>query len=220
MVARGTTKASLAPPVRRPRRSTEEVRARLLEAARELFLAQGYDATYTKEIAARAGVAEKVLYGNFASKAGIFDAAFTEPFARLADDYVAEWESDDATPLEERVDRFVKQLFTLAHGNRTVLRTVFARHVIGGTEEAPEIIHHVARAIHSLRRVDRAQLVGVDQDATILSVAGMVFGVVLLDDLLVPPGTRRPSRERLRQEMSALVLHGVLHRVAAAGTDA
>jgi AcrR family transcriptional regulator len=196
---------------RRPRRSTEEVRARLLEAARDLFLVHGYEATYTKDIAAKAGVAEKVLYGNFASKAGIFDAAFTEPFAQLTDRYIAEWRDDDpATTTEQRIGGFVTGLFELAHRNRAILRSVLARRTTNGRDAGPDIIHHVARAIHSLRRIDQAQLPGVDQDAALIAVAGMVFGVVLLDDMLTPPGRRRPSRQRLQAEMTNLILHGVL----------
>jgi AcrR family transcriptional regulator len=198
---------------RRPRRSTEEVRARLLEAAHELFLAHGYEAIYTKDIAAKAGVAEKVLYANFAGKAGIFDAAFTEPFAQLTDRYIAEWQDNDAaTTTEERIGGFVAGLFELAHRNRTVLRSVLARQITNGRDAGPDIIHHVARAIHSLRRIDQPQLPGVDQDAALIAVAGMVFGVVLLDDMLTPPGRRRPSRQRLEAEMTNLILHGVLHR--------
>lgn len=198
---------------RRPRRSSEEVRSRLLDAARSLFLAQGYDGTSTKQIAAEASVAEKVLFANFGSKAGVFDAAFTEPFAKLVDAYVAEWRLDDETPVEERIARFVASLFRLACRNRAVLRAVLARQIAEGSDSSAEIISHVARAIDSLRRVDQARLEGVDQDAAIVAVAGMVFGVALLDELATPPGRRRPSRERLQSEMTNLILHGVLHRV-------
>lgn len=197
---------------KRPRRSTKEVRTRLVEAARELFLAQGYEATYTKDIAAKAVVAEKVLYANFTSKAGIFDAAFTEPFAQLADRYIAQWQDNDASTTEERIDGFVTGLFELAHRNRAVLRSVLGRQTSDGGDTGPKIIHHVARAIHSLNRIDQAQLAGVDQDAARIAVAGMVFGVVLLDDMLTPPGKRRPSRQRLQTEMTSLILHGVLDR--------
>lgn len=201
------------PAARRPRRTTEEVRSRLLEAARELFLAHGYDATYTKDIAAKAGVAEKVLYSNFISKAGIFDAAFTEPFAQLTDRYIAEWQEDDAdTTTEQRIEGFVTSLFELAHRNRAVLRSVLGRQIPDG-RDGPGIIHHVARAIDSLKRIDQAPVPGVDQEAARIAVAGMVFGVVLLDDMLIPPGRRRPSRQRLQAEMTSLILHGVLHRV-------
>jgi AcrR family transcriptional regulator len=196
------------------------VRARLLEAARELFLAHGYEATYTKDIAAKAGVAEKVLYSNFTAKAGIFDAAFTEPFAQLTDRYIAEWQDNDAaTTTEERIGGFVTGLFELAHRHRAILRSVLARQTADGRDTGSDIIHHVARAIHSLKRIDQPQLPGVDQDAALIAVGGMVFGVVLLDDMLTPPGRRRPSRQRLQTEMTNLILDGVLHRGPSVASD-
>ncbi len=46
----------------------QKTRARLIEAAFELFLAQGYDATTVDEIAARAGVSRRTLFRYFPSK--------------------------------------------------------------------------------------------------------------------------------------------------------
>jgi AcrR family transcriptional regulator len=196
--------------VRRPRRSTEEVRARLLAAARELFLANGYEATYAKHIAERAVVAEKVLFANFGSKAGLFDAAFVEPFADLVDRYVAAWgEEDGSSAIEERISTFVTALYELAHENRTVLRHAQRRE---GSDAHREIVRHLARTIQSVMRVEQHELPGVDQNASLIAVAGMVFGVVLLDDMLTPPGTRRLSRRRMETEITQLILHGVLHR--------
>lgn len=208
-----TTTGPSTPSAKRQRRSTQEVRARLLEAARELFLTLGYEATYTKDIAAKAVVAEKVLYSNFTSKAGIFDAAFTEPFAQLTDRYIAEWQDNGAaTTTEERIAGFITSLFDLAHRNRAVLRSVLGRQTTDGPDSGPGIIHHLARAIDSLKRIDQAPFPGVDQDAARIAVAGMVFGVVLLDDMLIPPRRRRPSRQRLQEEMTNLILDRVLHR--------
>jgi AcrR family transcriptional regulator len=201
-----------ATPARRPRRSTEEVRERLLDASRELFLANGYEATSTKQIAAKAGVAEKVLYGNFGSKAGIFDATFVEPFADLADRYVAAWGEEATSTLEERISSFVSGLYDLVYSNRAVLRAALTRRSAGGTNAHSEIITHLARTIQSIMRIEQQTLPDVDQSAALIAVAGMVFGVVLLDDMLTPPGQRRPGRKRLETEMTNLVLHGVLHR--------
>ena len=61
------------------RRAPEEKRALLLEAARELFKAQGFDKTTTLEIARKAGVSEGTLFNHFGSKRGLF--------AKLAEDY-------------------------------------------------------------------------------------------------------------------------------------
>jgi len=53
---------------RQKRRSTDEVRELLLGAARELFTANGYDATSTRDICTRAGVARNLLFSNFENK--------------------------------------------------------------------------------------------------------------------------------------------------------
>jgi len=66
-------------PVRRRGRpsgaSSEQTRARLLRAAREVFAENGYAAASTTEIVARAGVSPPVLYHHFTNKAGVFSAA-------------------------------------------------------------------------------------------------------------------------------------------------
>lgn len=54
------------------RRNPEEKRARLLAAARELFISQGFDGTTTKQIAIRSGVSEGILFHQFGSKVGLF----------------------------------------------------------------------------------------------------------------------------------------------------
>ncbi len=66
-------------PVRRRGRpsgaSSEDTRARLLRAAREVFAEKGYAAASTAEIVSRAGVSAPVLYHHFVNKAGVFSAA-------------------------------------------------------------------------------------------------------------------------------------------------
>jgi AcrR family transcriptional regulator len=199
-------------PTKRQRRTTEEVRQRLLDAARELFLAHGYEQTYTKDIAQKAGVAEKVLFSNYETKAGLFDAAFVTPFAELADRYIAAWQQGpaDTRTAEQRIASFVTGLYELAHKHRTVLRAVLARQTADGQDAHSEIITHIARTIDSVNAIQEHGITGVDQDATTIAVAGMAFGVALLDDMLT--ASRRPSRKRLEDEMTNLILHGVLHR--------
>jgi AcrR family transcriptional regulator len=48
-------------------------RERLLAAALAVFAEKGYRAATTREIAARAGVAELTLFRHFSSKQGLFD---------------------------------------------------------------------------------------------------------------------------------------------------
>src|SRR5947199_10711285 len=97
-------------PPKRKRRSSADVRDLLVEAARELFIAEGYEATTTRQIAERAGVAEPLLFSNFGSKAGLFEAAVLNPIADFVADYAASWRDHDSDPPEERVDAFVRGL--------------------------------------------------------------------------------------------------------------
>jgi AcrR family transcriptional regulator len=55
-------------------RPDEPGHEKLLDAARELFGEQGYDATSIAEIGIRAGIAKSVLYHHFGSKAALYRA--------------------------------------------------------------------------------------------------------------------------------------------------
>jgi len=54
----------------------EATRAALIAAARDCFIDQGYDATSTEAVLARAGVSKGALYHHFESKAALLEAVF------------------------------------------------------------------------------------------------------------------------------------------------
>jgi AcrR family transcriptional regulator len=77
------------------RRDAGATRARLLEAARELFLAQGYSAIGLREVAAKAGVDVTLVRRYFGSKQRLFVAATdvsenTDEIRDAADDAVGQ----------------------------------------------------------------------------------------------------------------------------------
>lgn len=85
------TKKPSAPRVGRPPRSAQqsaEVRARVIEVARSLFAAEGFEAVSMRRIAADAGCAPMTLYGYFHSKNEIlryiWEGFFAELFERVA----------------------------------------------------------------------------------------------------------------------------------------
>lgn len=55
-----------------PRRTGEEPRSRILQAAEECFARYGYDATGVAEICRRAGVSKGAFYHHFPSKQALF----------------------------------------------------------------------------------------------------------------------------------------------------
>jgi AcrR family transcriptional regulator len=75
-----------------PRRNAAATRARLLDAARELFLRQGYQATGLREVAAKAGVDVTLVRRYFGSKQQLFieatDVSDNVEAIRRADDSV------------------------------------------------------------------------------------------------------------------------------------
>jgi AcrR family transcriptional regulator len=70
-----------------PRRSqaerTEATTAALVDAARELFARDGYDATSLDAVAARAGVTKGAVYHHFAGKRQLFEAVFSREVERM-----------------------------------------------------------------------------------------------------------------------------------------
>jgi AcrR family transcriptional regulator len=197
------------------RRPTEEIRGLILRAAREKFLADGYEATTTKEIADRAGVNERLLFTNFGSKPGLFDAALVGPISEVITQYLEVKHADDV-PVEERLHVFIEGLYNIACDNRTVLRSVLGS-TTGAGQDGPgsELFDHIGRTLHrSLERNGVSDYPEVDSTAAMIDLAGMVFGVALLDDMLIPRGTRRPSRARLLAEMNKMAAYRLLYSAA------
>ena len=92
-------------------RQPELRRVQLLEAARALFAAKGFEATTTAEIARRAGMSEGVLFHQFGTKRRLYD--------QLAEDYGRDLASflaldADTEPTE---DEIVRGAFKFAENN-------------------------------------------------------------------------------------------------------
>jgi AcrR family transcriptional regulator len=62
---------------------TEATTAALVDAARELFARDGYDATSLDAVAARAGVTKGAVYHHFDGKRQLFEAVFSREVERL-----------------------------------------------------------------------------------------------------------------------------------------
>jgi AcrR family transcriptional regulator len=198
-------------PARR-RRSSADVRALLIDSARELFLSKGYEATTSREICERAGVAEPLLFSNFGSKTGLFEAAVLAPIAEFVSEYASSWRDVGEEKPSERVDAFVPELFEIAQRNRTVLLEALVQRLHRESDE-PGVIDQVAGTLKGLEGVsDLDRYENVDGPAALTAALGMVLGVALLDDLLFPGGSRRPSRERLVAEMEKFLLYGTTRR--------
>src|SRR5215470_14835022 len=73
----------LTPSPSRQQQRTERTRARLLEAAREVFLEHGYDAASIGEITKRADLGAGTYYLHFRDKRGVYEAIVRRELSAL-----------------------------------------------------------------------------------------------------------------------------------------
>lgn len=110
--------------------NVSDCRARLLQAACEVFTAEGYGAS-VERIAAHAGVARQTLYNHFPSKAELF----AEVIKTATSEFLVALE-DDGAPLRERLIRFgrrYREKLLSAEGLR------FYRMMVAETPRFPEL---------------------------------------------------------------------------------
>ena len=207
---------SLMPKQATSRRTSDEVRALVLDAARDLFGRQGYEATTMRAVSSQAGVSFPLLFKNFESKEGLFNAAVADPFSELLEQYEKDWEALAAAGGSEHelVSRFVRRFYDLACENRVLLLSCAARRATGGTGPELDVVGQFATIVHRslqpiLKKYGKEQNWRNDPLVTVASCIGSILGVALLDDLLFPPDIRRPSVNRLVGETVNVILYGL-----------
>src|SRR2546423_5333017 len=111
-------------------------RRQIMEGAREVFLAQGFDAASMGEIARKAGVSKGTLYVYFDSKERLFEAIAHEECGAQAETVFSLDPADhDVEAVFTRLGcSFVK--FLCRPGAMSPLRTVIANGSCGGGDEA------------------------------------------------------------------------------------
>lgn len=210
----GSTRRAVAP-------EGDGVRARLLKASHELFTERGYRATTTKEIAARAGVAEPTLFRHFGSKVDVFEASILTPLKTYIDQWSQSWVdfSEEAT-LEEMADNLVEGLYTVIRQDRRIFGELMAARsdpLSDLYQPAVDIslqLRKGLRVVHdaSIDIAERYALPADDKPATIGAVASMIIGSALLEDWAYPANKRLPGRNRMIRELVTLIIDGTTHR--------
>jgi AcrR family transcriptional regulator len=199
----------------------DRARARTLAAAHKLFAENGYKATTTKEICLSAGIAEPTLYRHFGSKAQLFELTVLEPFTAFIDGWITSWREFSAeSSVQDLAESLVRGLFTLVRQDRRLFQELMEARTDPKNDlhgSAVAISTRIRQGLQAVQEIgleiaDERHLTHLDPPATITSVAAMVIGAVMLEDWIVPAGVRRPSQDRMIQEMTMMVTHGITGR--------
>jgi len=93
----------------------QEVRNKILEESRELFLENGFDKTSTSAIAKKVGIAEGTIFNYFATKSEIFMEALAEEFQSNEESVVRINDASKSAPeiIYEYLEKMYKPLLKL-----------------------------------------------------------------------------------------------------------
>jgi AcrR family transcriptional regulator len=211
----------------RSRRTGVEVRALILESAREVFSREGYAGATTREIAGRAGIAEPLIFRNFGDKAGLFRHAVFDPFEAFVHDYgrhaaerFATWHGEGERD-EPLARDYLAGLYDHLRANRALfqalLRTRFdEEHDLDVAAPLDGLFRELAEIADS--GLTAAGFEAPDVALIVRFTFGLVFSIAVLDDWLLPRGRRRPSRRRIVDELVGFVTQGVNRYPPASGS--
>ena len=169
-------------PPRRPQARSVATRARLLDAAIETFVAQGYAALTTTEVCRRAQLSQGALFKHFASKAGLVGAMAERLFAALIEDFRAAFAAaashgdDLGAALRQLVRTFGESRLLAALELYTAART----DPVLRAQLAPVLARHHANLLREARALfPRAAAANPDFDAIVDTVIAALQGGAL-----------------------------------------
>ncbi|MEV6349609.1 helix-turn-helix domain-containing protein [Actinoplanes sp. NPDC051851] len=154
-------------------------RDRILQAAAELFAANGFTATTTRDIAERAGIKQPSLYAHFKVKSDILRELLLEtlrPGVERGEALAAETGRPARDRLTELLDFDIRVLFT---GRRSVaVLGVLPEVRAGQFAEAHQLRERLRDAYAGLSREVLTELGHPPGDEYLKRIAGIVFAVV------------------------------------------
>jgi AcrR family transcriptional regulator len=195
-----TNKARAVSTERRPRRSSAEVRSRILSAAVALFAERGYGDATTREIAGRAEVAEAVIFRIYPTKQALFDAAVLQPFDEFVSEYTARWmaASIPGGDPEEVLQQFVAELHDLVRHNRQLVAALASSgSLTNRTQPALTKLEEMGAVIA------RTHGLLFDPKLSVRIAAVMVVAVTMLEDQLFEGAGDRLVAEMVRMLVGA-----------------
>jgi AcrR family transcriptional regulator len=166
----------------RKERQKEELKTKILQSAKELFIEKGYDGTSIRNIAERIEYSPTTIYLHFKDKDEIFHSLHQEGF-RLLNQYFKVLENV-ADPFE-RLKTVCRAYIKFALENKEFYDLMFISRVPMNCIDEKEGWDEGKRSFESLvttvqQCIDRGYFTGMDAENVSFTVWAMVHGVVSL----------------------------------------
>jgi TetR/AcrR family transcriptional regulator len=183
-----------------PPRHSASSRERLLDAAKRLFAAQGYEQSATSAIAREAGTSESQLMRYFGGKVGLLEALFEDAWTHLNARVIKAIASATSTR-QALLDGIAAIVSALARDSDLATLLLFEGRRVRGDEPRIRLSRgfvHFADTIRDLvQKGQAAQQLdpSLDSNAMTSALLGATEGLIR-DRLLARSGTTRGFRER------------------------
>ena len=203
------------------RRSTDEVRRLILEAATDLFSERGVAGTSIRDIARLAGVAEPLLYRHFGSKENLFREAVFTPVRQFFADYTAAWRASlqHAGPAPGS-GTYMSGLYDVLVANRGLLLTFLAsdvrkRTVTDVPSPAPPTDSPLVALLGEIEDLvtleqGRSLRASLDPALAVRFTFSLCLSMALFGDLMFPLEGPQPGHDELVAEMGAYLTYATV----------
>jgi AcrR family transcriptional regulator len=189
----------------------EVTRRKIIEAAYELFIKQGYHGTSMRQIAQKAGIALGGLYNHFPGKEDVFRAVFLDyhPYREMLSVVI---EAEGHT-IEQVLGHILDQMTGVLDQHPQFLNLMFIELVEFKSVHANELFASIFPNITQIVQKNYTQyqemLRSVPLAMFIRSLMGLIFSYYLTEMILAP---RAPVefRQDAREYLLDIYLHGIL----------
>lgn len=191
---------------RRVRMTSAERREQLVDVARPLFAARGFEGTSVEEIAAQAGVSKPVVYEHFGGKEGLYAVVVDREARDLTHAIRSALTTPEANP-RELVERAALALLTYIEDTPDGFRILSRDSSVGGQGGTmATVLSDVASRVEDLLAAEfrRKKL---DPKTAPLYAQALVGMVALAGQYWLD--ARRPSKQEVAAHLVNLAWHGL-----------
>lgn len=198
--------------------ATSDGEKRILEAAADLFSAQGFDAVSVQRIAEKANVCKATVFHHFPNKQALYLAVVKQACFNIGEvlESLSEESCKSVKPLRAFASTHLMHLFEQEHIFRLVLREMTQGNEERGQALAVEVFgDNFSRLMELIRIGQKEGVLRADMEAADAATAIVGLNVFLFESWSVLqhlPGTHFSSPERSGEKLLRLLLLGMIAR--------